>query len=120
MGADLFNPVQIENAIRECAASIARGVKACDETLRKFLATDRAFDAAWAGAYLDATGNMEERKQQAVLATLKLRETRDEAYAANKYAERRSNAVEAELRAWQSVGASVRQAYQVAGRGEGA
>jgi len=46
------------------------------------------------------------------------REARDVAEAAFKYADRRAKALELELRALQSIGASVRSMYAVAGRGE--
>lgn len=115
-----MNPVAIEDAIRTCADRIARSVTVCGKAYDEFLAADRAYDRSYARAYLDAEGPAHERKFRAELDTQRDREKRDVADAAYRYAERTSKAVEAELRAWQSVGASVRSMYGVAGRGEGA
>lgn len=114
------NPVAIEAAIRDCANQIAEGVKVCGERYGLFLDLDRAYDAAYARAYLKADGPQHEKKYRAELDTQDQRAARDTADAAYKYADRRARALEAELRAWQSVGASVRSMYGVAGRGEGA
>lgn len=115
-----FNPVQIEEAIRECANRIAKGVSVCAERYSEFLSADRAYDRAFARKFLDATGSVEARKFQAELDTVEERDNRDVADAAYRHADRQAKALDAELRAWQSVGASVRQMYGVAGRGEGA
>jgi hypothetical protein len=113
-----FNPVQIEEAIRKCANRIADGVKVCSERYGEFLEADRFYDRAFARAYLKAMGAAHERKYEAELATVDERDARDVADQAYKHADRQSKALDAELRAWQSVGASVRQMYGVAGRGE--
>ncbi|WP_228002175.1 hypothetical protein [Nocardia australiensis] len=113
-----YNPVSVENAIRECANRIAKGVTVCGNAYAAFLDADRSYDRVFASAYLDADGPAHERKYVAELATQEEREKRDVADAAYRYADRTARAVEAELRAWQSVGASIRQAYGVAGRGE--
>lgn len=114
------NPVAVENAIRECANRIGKGVTVCGNTYAKFLEADRAYDVAFARAYLAADGPQHTRKYTAELNTQDQREARDVADAAYRYADRTARAVEAELRAWQSVGASVRSMYGAAGRGEGA
>lgn len=112
-----YNPVRIEEAIRECANQIAEGVKVCGDRYKAFLEADREYDAAFAFAYLDSAGPAHERKYRAEVQTQTARAARDQADAAYRYADRRARAFEAELRALQSVGASVRQAYEVAGRG---
>lgn len=114
------NPVLVEESIRTCAARIANSVTVCGKAYDEFLAADRAYDRAYARAYLAAEGPAHERKYRAELDTSREREDRDVKDAAYRYAERTSKAVEAELRAWQSVGASVRTMFGVAGRGEGA
>lgn len=113
-----MNPVAIEEAIRECANRIAKGVSVVSNAYSAFLAADHALDKAYAQAYIDAVGAAHERKYIAELATADEREKRDIADAAFRYADRQAKALEAELRALQSVGASVRGMYQVAGRGE--
>lgn len=115
-----YNPVNVEAAIRECANRIGKGVTVCGNAYATFLAADHAYDKAFARAYLAAEGPVHERKYTAELATDTERQARDVADAAYKYADRTARAVVEELRAWQSVGASVRSMYGVAGRGEGA
>jgi hypothetical protein len=113
-----YNPAEVESAIRRCANDIARGVGICGEAYAAYLAADRAYDAAFAHAYLAAEGPAHTRKYTAELKTQTEREQRDVADASYRVADRRARALEAELRALQSVGASIRQAYGVAGRGE--
>ncbi len=115
-----YSPVSIEQSIRECARRIADGVRVCGNAYADYLAADHDYDRAFARSYIEAGGPAHERKYIAELATDEERTARDVADAAYRYADRTARAVEAELRAWQSVGASVRQAYGVAGRGEGA
>lgn len=115
---DVLNPVQIEQAIRNVAERIAKGVRVCSERYEAYLTADREYEQAFARAYLNADGPAHERKYTAELETLLERQGRDVADAAYRYADRTAKALEAELRAYQSVGASVRQMYQVAGRGE--
>lgn len=115
--SDVLNPVDIERAIRRCSDSIAKGVQICSERYEAFLAADRTYDLAFAHAYLDSTGPAHEKKYTAEIRTSPEREARDVADAAYRHADRLARALEAELRAWQSVGASVRAMYGVAGVG---
>lgn len=112
------NPVRVEDEIRRVSDEIATGVAVCDQTYRAFLAADRAFDAAFARAYMGCDGAAHERKYAAELATTGERERRDAADAAYRYADRRAKALQDELRALQSVGASMRAMFAVAGVGE--
>lgn len=114
------NPVSIENAIRDCATRIANGVAVCSNRYSEYLAADRAYDRAFAQSYMAYDGPSHAKKYAAELDTEDERIARDLADAAYRYADRTAKALESELRAWQSVGASVRQMYGVAGRGEGA
>ena len=115
-----INPVSVEESIRDVAARIAKGVSVCDERYRTYLSADHDFDVAEATAYLGHDGAAHEKKYAAVLATQDERHARDVADAAYRYADRTARALTEELRAWQSIGASIRQTYAVAGRGEGA
>lgn len=115
---EAFNPVQVERAIRDAANDIAKSVTECADAYAKFLRADRDYDRAYARAYMEHKGPAHEKKYAAELATYTEREQRDVADAAYRYADRRAKAREAELRALQSVGASVRSQYAVAGRGE--
>lgn len=118
MSAEIVNPVTVERNIRTCSDRITKGVAVCDERYRAFLDADRNYDAAYARAYMNHDGPSHEKRYAAELATQKEREVRDAADAAHRYADRQAKALENELRAWQSVGASVRSMYGVAGRGE--
>ena len=113
-----LNPVQIENAIRELVNRIARGIKVCSDRYSAFLDTDRAFDREYAQAYLAAEGSIKDKEMTAKLETMEARKVRDIADAAYRHADRLSKALDLELRAYQSLGASVRQMYANAGRGE--
>lgn len=115
MTAEIANPVTVEQAIRKCSERIANGVMECDRRYRTFLDADHAYDVAFAGAYLTADGPAHERKYAAELATRDQRSARDVADAAYRFADRQARALESELRAWQSVGASVRAMYGAAG-----
>jgi hypothetical protein len=115
---DVVNPVQVEQRILWLANAIAEGVDVCNRHYKAYLDADRAYDAAKARAYLDADGSIKAKECEAELATTDLRAVLDVADAAYRYADRRAKALESELRAWQSVGASVRAMYGVAGRGE--
>lgn len=117
---DIYNPAQIEEAIRQCANRIATSVTVCGARYDEWLTALREYDQAFAHAYLKADGPAHEKRYRAEVATLEERTKRDVMDAAYRYAERTSKAVIEELRAWQSVGASVRAQYGVAGRGEGA
>lgn len=118
MTAEIANPVTVEHNIRTCSERIANGVKVCDERYRTYLDADQAYDVAVAHAYVGHDGPAHEKKYVAELETQRERKVRDTANAAYRYADRQAKALENELRAWQSVGASVRQMYGVAGRGE--
>lgn len=115
--ADL-SPVAIEQKLLELANLIARGVTIGNERYAAFLEADHKYDVAYAKAYLNEDGPAHTRSYAAELATVSERIARDTADVAYRYADKRSRALENELKAWQSCGASVRQAYSVAGRGE--
>lgn len=108
-----LNPVQIENNIRTCSERIHEGVTVCTERERASRKARRDYEAAYSQAYLDAPGPAHEKKHRAELATRTQREEAEEAEVLFKYAERTAKAVDSELRAWQSVGASVRLMYGV-------
>lgn len=111
MTSDVLNPVDIEQAIRTCAERIHAGVLEVTRRERTAREALRTYDRGYASAYLAAEGPAHERKYRAELATATERDARDVAEVAFKFAERTAKAVEAELRAWQSVGASVRAMY---------
>jgi hypothetical protein len=113
----VLGPEQVEQAIKQVSERIARGVRVCSNTYREFLEADRQLDHDFAKAYVDHNGPAHEKRYAAELATFEARRHRDECDAAYRYADRQARALELELRALQSVGASVRAMYAVAGRG---
>lgn len=111
---DVLNPVDIEHNIRVCADRIHAGVKVVTKAEREAREAERVYDRAYAQAYLAAEGAAHEKKYRAELATKAERDGMDVAQVAYRHAERTAKAIEAELRAWQSVGASVRAMYGAA------
>jgi hypothetical protein len=111
MSDDVLNPVQIEQAIRLCAERIHKGVHIVTNAEAKAKEARRLYDVAVAHAYMGHQGPAHEKKYAAEIATQTEREVAEVAELAFKHAERTAKAVEAELRAWQSVGASVRLMY---------
>lgn len=115
---DVWNPADVEAGIREVSNRIGKGVTICANRYAQFLDADRTYDRAFAHAYMAHEGPAHEKKYAAELATSAEREARDLADAAYRFADRTSRALQDELRAHQSVNASIRATYQVAGVGE--
>lgn len=114
-----LNPVQIEQAIRELVTRISKGIRVCSDRYSEFLEADREFDRSFAQAYLKAEGSIEDKKRMATLETISEREKRDVSDAAYRHANRLAQALELELRAYQSIGASVRSMYGASGSAHG-
>lgn len=108
-----LNPAQIEENIRTCAERIHEGVKIVTARERVFRKARREYEHMYHRAYLDAPGPAHTKKSQAEIVTKDMRERAEEAEVEFRYAERAAKAVENELRAWQSVGASIRAMFAV-------
>lgn len=108
-----LNPVDIEANIRDCAKRIHNGVKVTTDAEREARRLRRDYEAAFAQAYMAHDGPAHAKRYAAELATTAERESAEQAEVEFRYAERTAKAVEAELRAWQSVGASIRSMYAV-------
>jgi hypothetical protein len=106
-----LNPADVERKIEECVNRIARGVQVVTEAERKARAAKRNFDLAFAHAYKRAEGPVHLRKYEADILTMAHREEADNAEIAFRHAERTAKALEKELLAWQSIGASIRAMY---------
>lgn len=111
-----LNPVQIESHIRGLVTRISKGIQITSDRYAEFTEADRLLDQAQARAYLEAEGPVKEREAQTELATSAERERRDVAEVAFRHADRLSKALDLELRAYQSLSASVRLAYGNAGK----
>ncbi|PZR05460.1 MAG: hypothetical protein DI525_04040 [Corynebacterium kroppenstedtii] len=110
-----LNPVQIEREISEAVTQISRSIRPVSEAYNAWQKAELDFKAAFARAFLDAEGPMEERKQRAVAGTV------GEALAA-RVAEGEykrlldfQRSFRDQLSALQSVQKSVNAAYQAAG-----
>lgn len=110
-----LNPVDVEAAIRRLAAESARAVRIVTKALEAYRAAERAYDRAFAGAYLGYAGPQTEKRYAAELATGEAREARDVAEVAWRYAERTAASLERQLSAYQSINRSVAQMYGAAG-----
>lgn len=115
---EVLSPVEIEHRIRDVASRITAGVMVCDERYGAFMRADHAYDLRYAREWLQATGTVKDKEATVEIATEQERAARDRAQVLYRTADRLAKALESELRALQSVGASIRQAYSVAGRGE--
>jgi hypothetical protein len=111
-----LNPVDVEKAIAEIRNRIANGVRIVTEAEKEAKRLRRDFDLAFAHAYKAAEGSIPDRKYQAQIDTIELREAAEDAEIAFNYAERTAWALKDELSALQSIGASVRAMYETAGR----
>lgn len=118
MSMDILNPVAIESRIRDISNRIANSAQACNDRYSNFARTSHVYELAFAKAYMAYDGPAHAKKYAAEIATEQEREARDVADAAYRYADRLAKALESELRAYQSIGASVRATFAVAGRGE--
>jgi hypothetical protein len=116
--SDVLNPVQVEQNIRTLANRISSGVSIVSNAEAKAREARRAYDLAFAKAYMEHEGPAHEKKYAATRETAAELEAADIAELAFKHAERNARALTEELRAWQSVGVSVRTMYGAAGVGE--
>jgi hypothetical protein len=117
--ADVLNPVDVEQAIRDIANEIARNVRVVSDAEHKARETRVKYDRAFASAYLAAEGPAHEKKYRAELATARERDAMEIADLAYRHAERQAKALDAKLRATQSIGASIRAMFSGATTGFG-
>jgi hypothetical protein len=110
-----LNPVAVEHSIRTLIDSIAKGVPIVSAAEYGAREAKRKYDLALARAYLEHNGPAHEKKYAATLATEQERTEYDIADVTYSDAERISKALEAQLRGWQSLGASVREMYATGG-----
>lgn len=114
---DVLNPVAVEQAIRSVSNRIAASVKVVSDRFEDYRTKDREFDTAYARAYMAHQGPAHERKYAAVLATQNERRARDVAEVAYKYAAGLAEALQDELRAFQSINKALSGIYSAAGTG---
>jgi hypothetical protein len=108
---DVLNPADLEAKIQEISRHIHRGVQVVTDAEREARERRRLYDLAYARAYMNHEGPAHERKYAAEAATTDARQAAEVAEVAFRHAERTARALENELRATQSIGASVRAMY---------
>lgn len=113
-----LNPVVVEQTILDIVQELDDAVPAGRDALADALAAKRAFERAEASAYMRHVGPAHEKKYAAVIATEQQAIDRDAAEVAHRYSATLLRVLEKKLDAFRSLGASVRQAYAEAGRGQ--
>ena len=106
-----LNPVQIEATIRALSNDISNSVRIVSNAHAAQVKAQREYERAYARAYLAAEGTVQARRLTAELATADELDVLDVAREAHRYADRQARALESSLRAYQSIGASVRAMY---------
>ena len=109
---EVLNPADIEAKIQEISRRIHEGVKVVTASEREAREKRRLYDRAFALAYTAHNGPAHEKKYHAEICTTEQRELAEDAEVAFRHTERTARALENELRAVQSIGASVRAMYQ--------
>lgn len=115
-----FNPVSVEKEILETVNAISKGVIVARDAYSDYLEREREYKRAYARAFMAHKGPQTEKKIAANITeeVIAAEDARDIADVAYKYAKDMNAALSGKLDAIRSVGASVRQAYANAGRGE--
>ena len=113
-----LNPVTVEKTILEIVNDISQAILQGRDALAASLAANRAYDLAYARAYMAYEGAAHAKKYAAEIATAQERIDRDAADVAFRFVDKSARALEKKLDAYRSLGAFVRQAYAEAGRGE--
>lgn len=108
----------MEREINQIANEITKGVSAASDAYSAFLKAERAYKLAYAKAYMRHAGPAHEKRYQADIDTEAEMVARDAADVAYKFIKGNNEALGSKLDAMRSVGASVRKAYENAGRGE--
>jgi hypothetical protein len=109
---DVLNPVDLEQKIQEISRRIHNGVHVVTNAEREAREKRRLYDHAFAQAYMRYDGPAHAKRYAAEVETTDQRGVAEDAEVAFRHAERTARALENELRATQSIGASVRAMYQ--------
>ncbi|AXH67872.1 hypothetical protein J4T99_gp066 [Mycobacterium phage Bromden] len=115
-----YNPVSVEQDILATVNEISQGVITARDAHEKHLESEREYKRAYARAFMAHKGPQTEKKVAAniVPEVMEAEDMRDAWDVAYTYAKESNKALSSKLDAIRSVGASVRQAYANAGRGE--
>lgn len=108
---DILNPDDVSAQISAVRNQIAEGVRTISDAEEEAKDKRRAFDLAYAKAYLNADGAAYMRRYKATVETMKEREAMDIADLAFSKAEREGWALIRALGAWQTISNSVVALY---------
>ena len=111
-----INPVMLESEIRKSDESIAKSIVPVSKAYDAWKSAELQLDKAYALAYRDADGSVEDRKQAAFLATIDLAWAAKDADVVYRRMRDYQRAYRDRLSAFQSLSKSVVAAYNVAGR----
>lgn len=115
-----LNPVEVERRIRTLANESGKAVRVVTDLLAAYREAERVYDREYAAAYLAHDGAAGSKRYAAEVATSELRQARDVAEVAWRYAERAAASLERQLSAYQTINRTVAQMYSAAGvMGEG-
>lgn len=108
-----LNPVEVEAAINRLRLHISRGVRIVSDAEEKAKEATKIYDRAYASAFLAHEGPQTEKRYAAELApeVIEARDARDIAVLAYRHANRTAEALQDELRAYQSINKSVIGVY---------
>jgi hypothetical protein len=109
--SEVLNPADMEKAIQEISRRIHKGVRVVTDAEGHAREKRRQYDHAFALAYMTHEGPAHEKRYAAEVATTEQRAAAEDAEVAFRHAERNARALENELRATQSIGASIRAMY---------
>jgi hypothetical protein len=113
-----WSPVAVEKAIQKTVDEIVDGIRKASDAYENYMKASHNYDLAFAKAVMGFDGPAYAKKYAAEIATAQERTDRDAADVAYRFFDRSNRALEKKLDALRSIGASTRQAYANAGRGE--
>ncbi|ALA48481.1 hypothetical protein AVU99_gp116 [Mycobacterium phage Lolly9] len=115
-----YNPISVEREILSTVNELSKGIGTARDAHKSFLEAERAYKRAYARAFMAHKGPQTEKRVAAniVPEVMDAEDQRDALDVAYSYAKDLNKALSSKLDAIRSVGASVRQAYANAGRGE--
>ena len=115
-----LSPVAIEQEMVTSLNSISQSIRKVSDAYDNWKTSELAFKKEYAIAYRNATGSIEDRKQQAIEETMPAAEELKDNEVIYKYMLDHQRAYRDKLSAFQTLAKSVNAAYGAAGRGEGA
>ncbi|OMC55433.1 hypothetical protein A5747_13675 [Mycobacterium sp. IS-836] len=111
-----LTPIEVEKRLLELTDTLREALVDWKTRYKAYRDTEREYDQAFARAKLASQEATNDKKYDAELRTAAEREAKDDADVLFKYAEQRLRSIHNVISAWQTVGKSVQQAYQNAGR----